>query len=132
MLVRMKYPLAIVSRLLDTYGEDICLGYDIFCSFNSTLLNSCLAEQAMKCRLRGIVPGFHGYGHHLGCQVKWHPLRIDGTGKEDFEGSKRAFLASNALAIGTRLASRFHRAQAIEEHFEFWSMEKHAASGEYI
>ncbi|KZT68378.1 hypothetical protein DAEQUDRAFT_653084, partial [Daedalea quercina L-15889] len=32
----MKYPLAIVSKLIDVYGNDIKLGYDIACSFAKT------------------------------------------------------------------------------------------------
>ncbi|KAJ7800799.1 hypothetical protein B0H14DRAFT_2159760, partial [Mycena olivaceomarginata] len=38
----MKYPLAIVCRLLDTYGADIGLGYDIMCAFFGTLRCSSL------------------------------------------------------------------------------------------
>ncbi|KZT63775.1 hypothetical protein DAEQUDRAFT_658875, partial [Daedalea quercina L-15889] len=32
----MKYPLAVVSKLIDVYGNDIKLGYDIACSFAKT------------------------------------------------------------------------------------------------
>ena len=124
----MKYPLAIVDKLLDVYGEDICIGYDIACS-SATLKSSSLGAEATAARLRCVVPAFHGYAHSRSCQVKWHPLNVEGTGKEDFEGSERAFSASNALAVGTRLSSRFHRAQAIQQHWDFWSADKYAQSG---
>lgn len=126
---RMKYPLAIVDKLLDVYDNNICVGYDIACSFSATLRSSSLGAKATAAGLRCVVPAFHGYAHSRSCQVKWHPLYVEGTGKEDFEGSERAFSASNALAVGTRLSSRFHRAQAIHQHWGFWSMDKHAQSG---
>ena len=125
----MKYPLSIVNKLLDVYGGDVCVGYDIACSFMKTLKSSSLGPKAVDTRLRCVVPAFHGYAHSRSCQVEWHPLHVGGTGKEDFEGSERAFSASNSLAIGTRLSSRFHRAQAIQQHWLFWSMDKHAQSG---
>jgi hypothetical protein len=34
---RMKYPIAVVNRLINIYGPDICLGYDIMCAFIKTL-----------------------------------------------------------------------------------------------
>lgn len=126
---RMKYPLAIVDKLLNVYGEDICVGYDIACSFSTTLKSSSLGMAATAARLCCVVPAFHGYAHSRSCQVKWHPLHVEGTGKEDFEGSERAFSASNALAVGTRLSSRFHRAQAIQQHWDFWSADKFTQSG---
>jgi hypothetical protein len=129
MIARMKYPLAIVNKLLKVYGEDICVGYDIACTFTATLRSSSLGPIATKARLRCVVPAFHGYAHSRSCQVKWHPLNVEGTGKEDFKGSERAFSASNALAVGTRLSSRFHRAQALQQHWNFWSADKHAQSG---
>lgn len=98
----------------------------------STLLNSCLAKAVLDSCLRGVVPGFHGYGHGRGCQTNWHPLHVEGAGKEDFEGSERAFSASNGHATGTRLATAFHRVQAIEQHWEFWSEEKYTQTGSSI
>lgn len=131
-ITRMKYPLSIINKLLDVYGSDICVGYDIACSFTATLKSSSLGPRATAARLRCVVPAFHGYAHSRSCQVKWHPLLVEGTGKEDFEGSERAFSASNSLAVGTRLSSRFHHAQAIQQHWLFWSMDKHAQSGKVI
>ncbi|OBZ74097.1 hypothetical protein A0H81_06240 [Grifola frondosa] len=96
----MKYPLAVVDRLIEMYGPNVKLGYDIC--------------------------------HNRGCQVLWHPMYMEGAGKEDFEGCERLFSESNALASGTRLATPFHRRQAIEQFFTFWGEQKHAESGRFI
>ncbi|KAH9923875.1 uncharacterized protein B0H18DRAFT_878327 [Fomitopsis serialis] len=127
-----KYPLAIVNKLMEVYGPDVLVGYDIACAFAKTLAKSCLAPDARRLRMAGVVPAFHGHGHNRGCQVNWHPLYMDGVGKEDFEGCERCFSESNSLAPGTRLSSVFHREQAIEEHFQFWGEQKHYDSGNFI
>ncbi|PCH35428.1 hypothetical protein WOLCODRAFT_58340, partial [Wolfiporia cocos MD-104 SS10] len=128
----MKYPLAIVNKLLEVYGPDIMVGYDIACAFGCTLAKSSLGPTARKLRYAGVVPAFHGHSHNRGCQVHWHPMYLEGVGKEDFEGCERCFSESNALASGTRLASHFHRQQAIEEFFTFWGEQKHIESGTFI
>ena len=125
----MKYPLAIVNRLMEFYGPDICLGYDIMCAFIKTLTRSSLGKKVAACRLEGVVPSFHGHAHNRSCQLCWHPLYRDGVGLEDFEECERTFGKSNELAAVTRLASPYHRAQHIDEHFRFHDEDKHAASG---
>jgi Kyakuja-Dileera-Zisupton transposase len=128
----MKYPIAVVNRLLDQYGEDIGLGYDIMCAFIKTLLRSSLGAKTVGLRLQGIVPAFHGHAHNRGCQVHWHPMYMEGVGLEDFEECERTFYKSNELASITRLASPFHRQQQIDEHFFFHDLDKHAASGSFF
>ncbi|KAH9923377.1 uncharacterized protein B0H18DRAFT_1085727 [Fomitopsis serialis] len=128
----MKYPLAIVNKLIEVYGEDIAVGYDIACAFWKTLERSCLAERARSAHLRGVVCAFHGYSHNCWCQLHWHPMYLEGVGKEDFEGCERLFSESNALAGNTRLATAFHRAQAIKQHFAFWGEQKHTESGKFL
>ncbi|KAJ8087277.1 hypothetical protein PM082_006107 [Marasmius tenuissimus] len=129
----MKYPLAVVKALLERYGEDIGLGYDIMCAFYKTLLRSPqLGNKVVACRLRGVVPSFHGHAHSRKCQVCWHPLYIDGVGLEDFEGCERCFSESNHLASTTRLATEFHRHQSLMEHFDFHDVDKHMTSGNFI
>ena len=125
----MKYALAIVNKLLEVYSPDILLGYDIGCEFSKTLERSSLGTRAEQSRLSCIVPAFHGHSHNRTCQVHFHPLYFKGAGKEDFEGCERLFSESNALAAGTRLSSRFHRWQAIEQFLQFWNAAKHAESG---
>ncbi|KAJ7753384.1 hypothetical protein DFH07DRAFT_960224 [Mycena maculata] len=128
----MKYPLAMVKRILDRYGKDIGLGYDIMCAFFKTLLRSSLGSRVVAMNLRGVVPAFHGHAHNRACQVGWHPLYVDGVGLEDFEECERTFAGSNHLAGTTRLCTAFHRQQAIDEHFDFHDLDKHAASGNFI
>ncbi|RPD53405.1 hypothetical protein L226DRAFT_548449 [Lentinus tigrinus ALCF2SS1-7] len=115
----MKYPLAIINKLLEVYGPDILVGYDIGCEFSKTLHHSSLGPRIEE-------------HHNCGCQVRFHPLYFVGAGKEDFEECERLFSESNGLASGTRLATPFHRCQAIEEFAKFWSCQKHAKSGNFI
>ncbi|KAJ7765467.1 hypothetical protein DFH07DRAFT_955712 [Mycena maculata] len=63
----MKYPLAMVKWLLDRYGKDIGLGYDIMCAFFKTLLRSSLGPRVVAMNLRGVVPAFHGHAHNRAC-----------------------------------------------------------------
>lgn len=125
----MKYPLATVKRLLEEFGSDICLGYDIMCAFTTTLRKSSLGPKSVAFRLSGVVPAFHGHAHNRGCQVQWHPLYVEGVGLEDFEECERTFCRSNDLASVTRLATPYHRQQHIDEHFHFHDIDKHIASG---
>ncbi|KAL0058932.1 hypothetical protein AAF712_014375 [Marasmius tenuissimus] len=129
----MKYPLAIVKALLDRYGKDLGLGYDIMCAFYKTLLRSPqLGNKVVACRLRGVVPAFHSHAHNRKCQVSWHPMYIEGVGLEDFEECERTFSESNHLAATTRLSTEFHRQQAILEHFHFHDIDKHVNSGNFL
>ncbi|KAJ6609004.1 hypothetical protein B0H10DRAFT_2166451 [Mycena sp. CBHHK59/15] len=128
----MKYPLAMVRHLLDKYGADIGIGYDIMCAFWKTLRRSSLSADVTAMRLRGVVPAFHGHAHNRACQIGWHQLYVDGVGLEDFEECERTFALSNHLASSTRLATVFHRQQQIEEHFQFHDQDKHALSGDFI
>ncbi|KAL0057318.1 hypothetical protein AAF712_016052 [Marasmius tenuissimus] len=129
----MKYPLAITDALLHMYGDDLALGYDIMCAFHKTLQRSeLLSSDIQKSRLVGVVPAFHGHAHNRKCQCQWHPQYIPGVGIEDFEGCERTFSLSNNLASTTRLATPFHRRQAILEHFDFNDDDKHALSGNFI
>ncbi|KAJ7220386.1 hypothetical protein C8J57DRAFT_1095058, partial [Mycena rebaudengoi] len=127
----MKYPLAIVAKLLDEYGADIGLGYDIMCAFFKTLLRSSLGRRVVALHMRGIVPAFHGHAHNRGCQIGWHPLYVEGVGLEDFEECERTFCLSNNLASVTCLAMPFHHQQKIDEHFKFHDLNKHASSGQF-
>ncbi|KAJ7086900.1 hypothetical protein B0H15DRAFT_950408 [Mycena belliarum] len=128
----MKYPLAIMAYLYDTYEGEMGIGYDIMCAFIKTLLRSSLGRKTVAVRLRGVVPAFHGHAHNRCCQLGWHPMYVEGVGLEDFEECERTFCLSNNLASCTRLATPFHRQQQIDEHFQFHDFDKHAASGNFI
>ncbi|KAJ7281719.1 hypothetical protein C8J57DRAFT_1056560 [Mycena rebaudengoi] len=128
----IKYPLAVSDHLLETYGEDQALGYDIMCAFFKTLKRSSIGAKTAALRLRGVVPAFHGHAHNRECQIGWHPLYVEGVGLEDFEECERTFTKSNNLASTTCLCSPFHRQQQIDEHFFFHDLDKHASSGNFI
>ncbi|KAJ7018507.1 hypothetical protein C8F04DRAFT_1277648 [Mycena alexandri] len=128
----MKYLLAMVKWLLDHYGADIGLGYDIMCAFFKTLMRSSLGASVTAMRMQGVVPAFHGHAHNRACQIGWHPLYVEGVGLEDFEECERTFAKSNHLASTTRLSTPFHRQQQIDEHFKFHDVDKHTASGNFI
>lgn len=131
-LCRMKYPLAIVDKLMRVLGVTVQVAYDIACAFMKILERSSLGDRVQQQGLRGIVPAFHGHAHNRLCQVDWHPLYVAGSGKEDFEGCERVFSQSNALASTTRFSSPFHRHQAIDEFFKSWAFVKHAELGLYF
>ena len=111
---------------MNDVGEKIGCAYDIGCTFQKTLRNSSLGPQAETSKFRLMVGAFHGYAHERACQLAWHPLYMKGTGRTEGEGCEHVFSSSNDLARITRHASRFHRHQAIAEHFNFWDQDKFA------
>ncbi|KAG1895322.1 uncharacterized protein F5891DRAFT_960402 [Suillus fuscotomentosus] len=127
-----KYPIAIIDKLLTVYGKNGGCAYDIGCAFSKTLANSTLGPRAHDLGFRMMVGAFHGHAHNRRCQLDWHPMYISGTGHTEGEGCEHIFSASNELARSTRHANRFHRHQAIEEHFAFWDADKYAALSNYL
>ncbi|KAJ7284787.1 hypothetical protein C8J57DRAFT_1217169 [Mycena rebaudengoi] len=121
-VLMMKYPLAIVAKILERYGKDARVGYDIIS----------LGRKVVEMQLCGIVPAFHGHAHNRLCQLGWHPMYVEGASLEDFEECERTFCQSNNLAGATRLLTPFHHQQQINEHFLFHDQDKHAASGNFI
>jgi hypothetical protein len=81
----MKYPITIIDWLLDLYGSDIGLAYNIMCAFIKTLAKSSLGARVAGLCLHGVVPAVHGHAHNHRCQINWLPLYIEGAGLEDFE-----------------------------------------------
>lgn len=116
-----------VAKILELLGEDNVLGYNIGCAFSKTVANSTLGARAAAQRLKFVVPSFHGHTHNRPCQLDFHPQYIPTLGIEDFETCERCFSLSNSLAPTTRLATKFHRQQAIEAHFDFHDQDKYAA-----
>lgn len=119
-----------MNRLIDVYGHNLTIGYDIGCAFSKTILKSPkLASKAAAANTCMLVPSCHGHTHNRACQLQWHPMYIPGAGLEDFETCERVFSQLNALASGTRHASVFHRIQAIEDYFKFWDEDKYTSLG---
>ncbi|KAG1852587.1 hypothetical protein C8R48DRAFT_749778 [Suillus tomentosus] len=127
-----KYPLAIISKVLEVLGECTLGAYDIGCGFTSTIENSSLGENFWKMESCMCVDAFHGYAHNYVCQTKNHPLGITGAGLEDFETIKRIFSASNQLATVTRYSSSYCRHALLELFFKQWDEEKYLNLGTMI
>jgi hypothetical protein len=102
--------------MLDVFGPDLALGYDIGCQFKTTLSTSPLGDKAWENNHRCLVGTFHGHAHNRLCQSQFLATYVKGLGLEDLEGCKHFFLKSNALASSTRYASTFHRRQTIAEY----------------
>ncbi|KAG1840303.1 hypothetical protein DFJ58DRAFT_718410 [Suillus subalutaceus] len=103
-----KYPLAIVAKLLDAFGDDLGGGYDIGCQFQTTLDNSSLGPPWAR-SLHHSLPGWRLFS--LTTYIK-------GIGIEDLETCERTFSKSNSLASALRYTSVFHCQQAIDSYFE--------------
>lgn len=127
-----KYPLAIVAKIIETHGKNTLGGYDIGCSFETTVKNSSLGPAFLDKNARFCVPAFHGYTHNHVCQLQYHPNIIDGIGIEDFETMERIFSASNQLASVTRYASPYRRRLLMETFFKHWDDEKYANLGVFL
>ncbi|KAG1724205.1 uncharacterized protein EDB91DRAFT_1239991 [Suillus paluster] len=113
-----KYPLAVVLKLLDTFGSDLGGGYDIGCQFKTTLDNSSLGTRARSLNYTSLVGAFHGYAHKWLCQLNHLAMYVSGLGLEDLETCERTFSKSNALASTMHYASIFHHQQGITNYFE--------------
>lgn len=122
--VRAKYPLAILHKLLTTFGDRLGVGYDIGCSFWATVMKSSLKELALAGKLRMCVPAFHAYAHNRKCQLNWHPLYITGFGIEDLEICEKVFSFLNGVARLTRHGTGFHRHQFIDMALAQWDADK--------
>ncbi|KAF6759070.1 hypothetical protein DFP72DRAFT_806955, partial [Ephemerocybe angulata] len=112
-----KYPLAVVEKLLDTFGDGIGCGYDIGCRFGTTLSKSPLGPRAKRLHYRSLVGSFHGHAHNRLCQLSNLAAYVDGMGLEDLEGCEHFFSKSNALAPSVRYMTEFHRRQKIDQYF---------------
>ncbi|KAF8579191.1 hypothetical protein K439DRAFT_1251157, partial [Ramaria rubella] len=97
MIYSAKYPLMTISRLMETWPKGIGLGYDIACSFWSTLMRSLLGPQACELGVRLVVPAFHGHAHNWLCQLCFHIQISEGFGIKDLETCEHVFSGSNAV-----------------------------------
>ncbi|KAJ3740705.1 hypothetical protein EV360DRAFT_57933, partial [Lentinula raphanica] len=120
-----KYPLAIVAKGLEVFDGHWLMGYDIGCSFETTIQNSSLGPKFKEKECRTCVNAFHGYSHNAACQQKYHPLSIQGTGLEDLETLERFFSSSNQLASITRYMSSYRRRVFIDMFLQQWDRDKY-------
>ncbi|KAF9030501.1 hypothetical protein BJ165DRAFT_1417723 [Panaeolus papilionaceus] len=113
-----KYPLAAVNALLDAFGHNLGIGYDIGCKFKTTLRQSQLGSWAEELNAKCLVGSFHGHAHNRICQLQHLATYVEGLGLEDLEGCEPFFSKSNALASSIRHASIFHRRQKINKYIK--------------
>ncbi|KAL4066600.1 hypothetical protein J3A83DRAFT_4359993 [Scleroderma citrinum] len=115
---RAKYPLAVVSRLLDAFGKGLGGGYDIRCKFKTTLSRSSLSEHAWLLAHTPLVRSFHRHAHSCLCQLDHLMTYVEELGLEDLEGCECTFSKSNALTSTIHYSGMFHHMQAITNYFE--------------
>ncbi|KAG2347642.1 hypothetical protein BDR05DRAFT_974112 [Suillus weaverae] len=125
----VKYPLAIVSKILDIIGECTLSAYDIGCGFASMVQASSLGPVFMEKQSHLCVDAFHGYVDNYVCQTQHHPLGIEGTGLEDFGVAEHIFSASNALASAIHYASPYHCHVFLDLFFKQWDEDKYSNLG---
>ncbi|KAF9232688.1 hypothetical protein BU15DRAFT_90591 [Melanogaster broomeanus] len=114
-----KYPLAVVNKLVETFGSDLGGGYDIGCQFSTTLSRSSIGPLVLSSRHTCLIGAFHGHAHCRLCQLSHLTLYTEGIGLEDLETCERTFSKSNALSSTVRHSSIFHRQQSISNYFEY-------------
>ncbi|KAF8507900.1 hypothetical protein BU17DRAFT_78031 [Hysterangium stoloniferum] len=106
----VKYPSAVVAKLLQVFGKDLGGRFDIGCQFKTTLAQSPLGPQAKELNYTSLIGGFHGHVHRRLCQFVHLATYTKGLGLEDLEGCEQAF--SNQMIA-------FHRMQAITTYFKY-------------
>ncbi|GJF00948.1 hypothetical protein PsYK624_172520 [Phanerochaete sordida] len=82
---RAKYPLAVISKILDYLEDDILITYNIGCTTETTVRHSVLGEKFAKQNAMFCVPAFYAYTHNHVCQMLYHPNNIEGMGIKDVE-----------------------------------------------
>lgn len=105
--------MAVTSALLEAFGPNLGIGYDIGCKFKTTIMKSPLGTLAQDLNHTSLIGSFHGHAHNRLCQLSSLTTYVKGVGLEDLEGCERFFSKSNALAKSIRFASSFHRQQSI-------------------
>ncbi|KAF8591223.1 hypothetical protein K439DRAFT_1644435 [Ramaria rubella] len=116
------YGLATLNKILDTFGDDQIVGYDIACSHVAMVTASSIADKAKCHRLVLAVNAFHGQAHNLICQLNNHPTYLPGVSIEDLETCERVFASSNAIA----------RVQFIDLHYRQWDEDKYLELSRFI
>jgi Kyakuja-Dileera-Zisupton transposase len=60
-LYSVKYGLATLNEILDVFGADQAVGYDIRCSHKVTIATSSISEKAQILLLQLVVDAFHSH-----------------------------------------------------------------------
>jgi len=118
-----------VNQLIDVFGEDQLIGYDIGCSFSSTIASSSIAVKACENQLACCVNAFHSHAHKQLCQLLHHPLYLQGVGLEDLETCECVFSTSNVATQLICHASFYHWLQYLDLHFSQWDQDRYQDLG---
>lgn len=123
---RSKYGFAAVDKLVQVFGDNLLIGYDISCTFGGTAQRSPLVGPLVKKHnVNCVVGSFHGYPHNRKCQLKNHLLNVKGAGLKCFEENEHLFSSTNKVALTTRHTSAFHRQQLIVLCLSAWDFDRH-------
>ncbi|KAG2353443.1 hypothetical protein BDR07DRAFT_1496245 [Suillus spraguei] len=120
-----KYPLSVVSKVLDVLGPRLLIGYNIGCKLTQTISLSSLATRFAENECCMCVDVFHGYTHNYACQNINHPNIIEGIGLEDLARMERIFSHSNQLAPIIHYASVYNHCMFIDILFHQWDEDKY-------
>ena len=96
-LLRFKYPLAVVNKMLMTFGKNQGGRYDTGCQFKTTLNNSSMGPLARSLNYTSLVDTFHGHAHQRLCQLTHLATYQRDLGIEDLGMCERAFSKLNAM-----------------------------------
>jgi hypothetical protein len=128
-LYRAKHALAAVATILNVFGYNQGLGYDINCVFEVTLHHSSLKDEAVEKRLQCVVDAFHCSAHKRACQLKFHPLYRSGFGLKDLSTCERLFSSLNGTARNIRHSSAFRWMQSIDLHVQQVNEDRYVSLG---
>jgi len=120
-----KYGLATVNEILDVFGLNQAVGYDIGCVHKVTIAASSISKKAEDLQLQVAVDAFHGHAHNRLCQLSNHPLFLKGFGLEDLATCERIFAGTNPATHLIRHASHFHWLQFLDLQMDQWDKDKY-------
>ncbi|KAI6105165.1 hypothetical protein EV401DRAFT_1892959 [Pisolithus croceorrhizus] len=124
-----KYPLTIISKLLEVFGKDLGGGYDIGCQFKTTLNQSPLGLLACSLNHTCLVGAFHGHAHQCLCQLDHLTTYTKGLGLEDLEtlyANLSKFLYDNYKQALDTICLMKEQDMSNEQVFEKWLAEEKA------
>ncbi|KIK80577.1 hypothetical protein PAXRUDRAFT_158279, partial [Paxillus rubicundulus Ve08.2h10] len=128
----MKYPLAMINKLINVCGKDQAISSEIGCQLLKTVATSSLCDKAKGSNLCLAVNAFHGHAHNHKCQLQNHPMYLTGFGLEDLETCKRVFSSSNSVVPLIHHASHFHYIQFLDLQFRQWDKDKYLKLSQFL
>jgi hypothetical protein len=116
-----------VEELLHLNSTVLC-GYDIACSFKSTVAGSPL-HNATRHKIAFCLDVFHAYAHNWRCQLQHHPRLFKDAGMVDPEACEIGNSATNRMASTVRHSSPLFRHDRIHRHILQWNRAKRRRFG---